>query len=283
MELKDNSKNKDYWNRNPMTYKPFNRDFLFPEDNSERILDNEEDFVFLNKSYLKENFYLNSFFNTLNKNNFLKDSSVLDIGCGWGSSTVLLSKYSKKITAIDISTVAIEGARKNLIFNKINNYELIEMDAENLDFENNTFDYIFSWGVIHHSADPEKIIKEIYRVLNNGGKGTIMVYNKNSLRFWLLGFYHLYFRRIIFWLQIKKYDYNWSNVSKKFTDGVYHKHYIPKKLKKEFLSLGFSEANIVINHYLGKGKILPFIKTDSILGKFLSKKFGYFLTIEFIK
>jgi len=104
-----------------------------------------------------------------------------------------------------------------------------------------------------------------------------MVYNKNSLRYWLLGFYHLYFRRTIF------KGYNWSNVSKKFADGIYHKHYIPKKLKKEFLSLGFSEANIVINHYLGKGKILPFIKTDSILGKFLSKKFGYFLTIEFIK
>ena len=70
------------------------------------------------------------------------------------------------------------------------------MDAENLDFENNTFDYIFSWGAIHHSADPEKIIKEIYRVLKNGGKGMIMVYNKNSLRFWLLGLYHSYFRKI---------------------------------------------------------------------------------------
>ena len=41
MEFKDNSKNKDYWNANPMTYKPFDRDFLFPEDNSERILDSD--------------------------------------------------------------------------------------------------------------------------------------------------------------------------------------------------------------------------------------------------
>ena len=54
-------------------------------------------------------------------------------------------------------------------------------------------------------------------------------------------------------------------------------------LKNEFLSIGFSNVNIVISHYLGKGKILPFIKTNSFLGKFLSKKFGYFLTIEFTK
>ena len=39
-----------------------------------------------------------------------------------------------------------------------------------------------------------------------------------------------------------------------------------------FLSIGFSGVDIVISHYLGKGKILPFIKTDSYLGKILSKK-----------
>jgi ubiquinone/menaquinone biosynthesis C-methylase UbiE len=277
MEFKDNTKNKNYWNANPMTYKPFNRDFYFPKEFNERNLDDEEDFTFLNKFYLKENFYLDSLFNNLNKNNFLKNSNVLDIGCGWGSSTVFLSKYSKKVTSIDISSVAIEGAQKNLSFNRRNNYELIEMDAENLDFENNSFEYIFSWDAIHHSSDPKKIIKEIYRVLKKEGKGTIMVYNKNSLRFWLLGFYHLYLRGMIF------KGYNWSNVTKKFTDEFYHKHYVPKKLKKEFLSLGFSEANIIINHYLGKGKIFPLIKTSSVIGKFLSRKFGYFLTIEFTK
>ena len=254
-----------------MTYKPFGDEF------NERILESQEDFKFLNEFYLKENFYLNSYFNNLKYSNFLKDLNVLDIGCGWGSSTFYLSKFSKHVTSIDISHVAVAGAIENINFNGIKNSKILEMDAENLNFSSNSFDYLFSWGVIHHSSSPKKIYEEIYRVLKPGSKGSIMVYNKSSLRYWLMGIYHLYFRGMIF------KGYNWSNVTKKFTDGYYHKHYIPKKLKKEFLSIGFSNVDIVISHYLGKGKILPFIKTNSFLGKFLSKKFGYFLTIEFTK
>ena len=277
MKFKDNSKNKEYWDKNPMTYKPFNRVELFPKEFSERELKNKMDFDLLNNFYLKENLYLDKFFRGLNQINFLKDSSVLDIGCGWGSSTKYLSKFSKKVTSIDISSVAIAGAKKNLSFTDIKNFELFEMDAQNLSFKDNSYDFIYSWGVIHHSAEPEKIIKQLYRVLKNGGKGTIMVYNRNSLRFWLLGFYQLYLRR-----QILK-GYSWSNIAKKFTDGYYHKHYVPKQLKNEFLSNGFSEATIKISHYIGKGKILPFININSFLGKILRKRFGYFLIIEFKK
>tara|TARA_B100000941_G_scaffold87172_1_gene60276 strand:- start:389 stop:1201 length:813 start_codon:yes stop_codon:yes gene_type:complete len=268
---KSNKDNKNYWDENPMTYKPFEDEF------SERILDSQDDYRFLNKFYLEENFYLKSYFRNLNNLNILKDLNVLDIGCGWGSSTFHLSKFSEKVTSIDISPVAIEGAKKNISLNGIKNTQILEMDAEKLDFNDNTFDYLFSWGVIHHSSRPEKIYNEIYRVLKSGSKGSIMVYNKSSLRYWLMGIYHLYFRGMIF----KGYD--WSNVTKKFTDGYYHKHYVPKRLKEEFLSIGFSNVDIVISHYLGKGKILPFIKTNSYLGKFLSQKFGYFLTIEFTK
>ncbi len=268
---RSNEKNKNYWNQNPMTYKPFD------DELSERILENKEDFDFLNEFYLKENFYLDSYFNNLKKTNFLQDLNVLDIGCGWGSSTFHLSKFAKKITSIDISPIAVKGAKKNISLNKVNNSEILEMDAEKLEFKDSYFDYLFSWGVIHHSSNPKKVYEEIFKVLKPGAKGSIMVYNKSSLRYWLMGIYHLYFRGMIF------KGYNWSNVTKKFTDGYYHKHYIPNKLKKEFLSIGYSEVSVVISHYLGKGKILPFVKTQSILGKFLSKKFGYFLTIEFKK
>ena len=266
-----NQNNKNYWDKNPMTYKPFDDEF------SERVLDNKDDFEFLNSFYLKENFYLDSYFNGLKESNFLQGLNVLDIGCGWGSSTFHLSKYATKVTSIDISPVAIKGAKKNIELNKIQNVEITEMDAEKLEFSDDTFHYLFSWGVIHHSSKPNNAYKEIFRVLKPGAKGTIMVYNKSSLRYWLMGIYHLYFRGMIF------KGYNWSNATKKFTDGFYHKHYIPNKLKKEFLSIGFSKVDIVISHYLGKGKILPFVKTDSYLGKVLSSRLGYFLTIEFTK
>jgi len=51
------------------------------------------------------------------------------------------------------------------------------MDAEKLDSKSNFFDYIYSWGVIHHSNNPYKIYSNIYRTLKKEGKLFFMVYN----------------------------------------------------------------------------------------------------------
>ena len=68
-------------------------------------------------------------------------------------------------------------------------------DARNLPFENTYFDYVYSWGVLHHSPNFSKSIQEIYRVLKPGGKVGIMVYNRKSFLFryliqYLEGFLH---------------------------------------------------------------------------------------------
>ena len=60
----------------------------------------------------------------------------------------------------------------------IKNAEALQADAENLPFDNESYDYVWSWGVIHHSANTDRIASEINRVLKNGGKSTIMVYIK---------------------------------------------------------------------------------------------------------
>ena len=59
------------------------------------------------------------------------------------------------------------------------------MDAENLKFSNESFDFIWTWGVIHHSANTERILEEMYRVLRPGGKATIMVYHRSFLYFYI--------------------------------------------------------------------------------------------------
>jgi len=55
------------------------------------------------------------------------------------------------------------------------------MDAERMNFPDESFDFIWSWGVIHHSANTRKIIKEMHRVLRPGGEARIMVYHRS---FW---------------------------------------------------------------------------------------------------
>ena len=82
------------------------------------------------------------------------------------------------------------------LFNK--NAKAIQADAESLPFDDGTFDFAWSWGVIHHSANTNLIAYEIHRVLKEGGNSTIMIYNKNSTRYYLHGLYQGIFRFKIF-------------------------------------------------------------------------------------
>lgn len=110
----------------------------------------------------------------------LKGKAVLEIGCGMGLHSQLLSQAGAKLTSIDISDVSIEATSRRLALHGLS-AEVRRMDACNLEFPDNTFDFVWSWGVIHHSARTAVIIKEIARVLRPGGETRIMVYNLNGM------------------------------------------------------------------------------------------------------
>ena len=71
---------------------------------------------------------------------------------------------------------------------ELNNFKgkgnIYQGDAENLPFKNNSFEYILSYGVLHHSEDTQKAFNELHRVLKPGGKFLVMVYNKDSINYW---------------------------------------------------------------------------------------------------
>src|SRR5262249_27204984 len=58
-------------------------------------------------------------------------------------------------------------------------------DAEQIPFRDASFDFVWSWGVIHHSSSFETCLAEISRVLRHGGKMLLMVYYRDSLVYWL--------------------------------------------------------------------------------------------------
>lgn len=113
----------------------------------------------------------------------LKGKKVLEIGFGMGSDHLSLARRGAFMNGIDLtpSHVEITKARLN-IFGEVSN--LVNGDAELLPYKNESFDFVYSLGVIHHSPDTEKIISEIHRVLKPGGGCYIAVYHKNSLFFW---------------------------------------------------------------------------------------------------
>ncbi len=94
---------------------------------------------------------------------------VLEYGCGPGSQSFTLSETAQTVTAIDISDFAIEQARKKAKTEGYDNLKFIEMNAEALQFNNNSFDIVYGNAIIHH-LDLHKAFEEIKRVLKPGGK-----------------------------------------------------------------------------------------------------------------
>ena len=138
------------------------------------------------------------YFNALIDYEFIKDKNVLEIGCGLGSHASLIANNCKSYTGVDITNYAVEFTKQRFKLMNIKNGKIILTDAEKLPFENKTFDYVWSWGVIHHSNNTKSIISEIHRVLKKNGRSTIMVYNKNSIRYYWYGFYQGIFKLKVF-------------------------------------------------------------------------------------
>jgi SAM-dependent methyltransferase len=105
---------------------------------------------------------------------------VLEIGLGLGADHERLAKTGARLHGIDLSTRAVEITRLRLSLQGLTS-DLRVADAEALPFRNNSFDFVYSWGVIHHTTDTAKAAREILRVLKPGGHFRVMVYHKWSL------------------------------------------------------------------------------------------------------
>lgn len=115
-----------------------------------------------------------------------KDRDILEVGVGMGSDHLLWAKSMPRVLkGVDLTARAIEHTKKRL---SINGFfpDVTEADAEDLPFENDSFDIVYSWGVLHHSPNTSKAIEEVYRVLRPDGIARIMIYHKYSLTGYML-------------------------------------------------------------------------------------------------
>jgi SAM-dependent methyltransferase len=110
-----------------------------------------------------------------------KGKSVLEIGVGMGADHIEWAKSQPhSLTGIDLTPRAIEHTKKRLELYGFTS-DVRVADAEQLPFNDNSFDIVYSWGVIHHSPDTEKALQEIHRVLKPGGDARIMIYHYYSI------------------------------------------------------------------------------------------------------
>ena len=108
-------------------------------------------FFDISREFAHPNHPHEKFFNRIIDYDFIKDKKVLEIGCGLGSHASLIATNCKTYTGIDITEYATEFSKKRFKLMKIKNGEVFLADAEKLPFKNETFDYVWSWGVIPRS------------------------------------------------------------------------------------------------------------------------------------
>jgi 2-polyprenyl-3-methyl-5-hydroxy-6-metoxy-1,4-benzoquinol methylase len=110
----------------------------------------------------------------------LAGKAILEIGCGMGLHTELMTRAGGKVTAIDLSETSIQATTRRLELRGLK-ANIQHMDAERLEFDSDSFDLVWSWGVIHHSARTAWIAREIARVLRPSGECRVMVYNREGM------------------------------------------------------------------------------------------------------
>lgn len=108
---------------------------------------------------------------------------LLEIGAGIGTDHSQFARHDARTTDVDLSSGHLALARENFRMRGLEG-RFIHQDAETLPFEDNTFDVVYSNGVIHHTPNTYDVVKEIRRVLKPGGKAIVMVYAENSLHYW---------------------------------------------------------------------------------------------------
>jgi len=173
-----------------------------------------------------------------------KGSKVLDIGCGRCEVLSAFTKLGLDISGIDASERIRDFAPKT-----ISKLEILDFSKENIPFDDDEFDVIFTKSVIEHVSDPTHLMKEILRILKPGG----------------------------IFISLTP---EWTSQMKTFYDDPTHIHpYQPKGLKDLFILSEFKDVHSEIFYYhelLWKSAFWRFFA--SVLRKFISNETGRYLT-----
>ena len=147
-----------------------------------------------------------------------KNAKVLDLGCGLGHISMILS-----IARPDLDIIGIDRTKAPL-WKKIKfKCKFEKGDALNLRFKDNTFDVVISFGVMEHTNNDKKFLKEIYRVLK---------FNGINLMFNLPN------------------KYSMNEFFAKILETCHENKYTKKQIKNLFLDTGFRDIEIKRESFL---------------------------------
>ena len=194
---------------------------------------------------------------------------VLEVGCGLGTDLLQFARGGAEVYGIDLTEKAAGLARKRLgLYGLKGNISI--SDSENLPFKTDSFDLVYSWGVIHHTPNTAGAANEIMRVCKPGGQVLVMLYHRRSLlalQAWLV--YGL--------LRGRPFE-SPSKIISERVESPGTKVYTPKEGRELFRGLRSTTVRRIVTRYdlrLGRRLFLP-----SWVRRIVPSRFGWFMVVE---
>jgi ubiquinone/menaquinone biosynthesis C-methylase UbiE len=203
----------------------------------------------------------------------LKGKHLLEIGCGMGYDSLEFLKRGVRVTAIDLTDNAVKLTERHFEIEGVKAEEIRTASALNLPYDDNTFDAVWSNGVLHATGDTPKAISEARRVLKPGGRAIIShFYRKPS------------------WMYAMHY-WGKENIEHKAEDPPVNEFYTEKEILNMFV--GFKVVEACQEHH----RALPvrrdgfkaalykyaFMPIYNLIPEPLAKKLAYKLSVTAIK
>jgi ubiquinone/menaquinone biosynthesis C-methylase UbiE len=194
---------------------------------------------------------------------------VLEVGVGMGADYLEWLKAGAHATGLDLSSGSLEQAKRRC---EMAGYEpdLRLSDAERLPFPDNSFDVVYSYGVMHHSPDTQKCIREAWRVLKPAGALRIMIYHHPSLTGFMLWMRYGFLRGKS--LRESVHDHLESPGTKSYTQEE------ARAMLREFeqveLRQAFSPGDLLLNEPSARFQGLAYRVIWRLYPRFLVRKLG---------
>jgi SAM-dependent methyltransferase len=199
---------------------------------------------------------------------------VLEIGVGLGTDHLWLGRAGADLSGIDLTPRCVELTAKRCEQEKLKT-DLQVMDAEQLAFPDDSFDVVYSFGVLHHIPSTERAFREVRRVLRPGGLFVGGLYSRESFFYaqlvlsWALSFRFLH----------QPFDDVLSDIEYSTSQArPYVRLFGREELREILVDTGFERVAIRRRHFGGLGNLTPYI--PDVAEHVLGRLGGWFLIHE---
>jgi ubiquinone/menaquinone biosynthesis C-methylase UbiE len=207
--------------------------------------------------------------------------ALLEIGVGIGSDLLTWAENGAIVHGVDITDEHLRLTSRNFMLHGMN-VDLRHCDAAHLEFPDETFDIVYSNGVLHHIPEIDRCIGEARRVLRPGGRLIFTVYHRHSLYHWIT----LLLYRGLMRGELRKIGYDGLLATIEHgADGVTVKPFVQLYSLREVRALlsAFSAINLRIAHFTraqlpAAGFYLPRFFEPAI-----ARRYGWYIVAEAVK